>query len=87
VGADRGPRGVAGAAWEWLVRLARSPGRWLPLVALVAYVAAAAGIAMGFLGAFDDPTSAGAGYGVALLAGAFVLLFYVSVSLSSYEGG
>ena len=86
MGADGGRRGVAGALWDRLVRLVTSPGRWLPLVALVAYVAAGVGVALGFLGGFEDPMSTDASYGIALLAGAFVLLFYVSVSLSSYEG-
>lgn len=87
MGSDGGRRGVVGGLWDRLVRFARSPGQWLPLLALGAYVAAGAGVALGFLGAFDDPMSADAGYGIALLAGAFALLFYVSVSLSSYEGG
>ena len=81
------PEVGTGTALYRLVRLVTSPGRWLPLVALVAYVAAGVGVALGFLGGFDDPMSTDASYGIALLAGAFVLLFYVSVSLSSYERG
>lgn len=69
------------------VRILLDPTSRLTVMILLSYVTAGIGVWIGFTGGFDRPTASRAGFGIAMLAVSFLLLFYVSVTLVSFRGG
>jgi hypothetical protein len=67
------------------LRLLTDPSRRIPLLILVAYVAAALGLGVAFFGGIRNPNSDVATYGILLLFVSFASLFYVSVTVLSLD--
>lgn len=69
------------------VRLVTDPSRRVPVLIVVAYVTAALGLGVAFLGGVEDPNTDVATYGIVLLFVSFLSLFYVSVTVLHLEHG
>ena len=67
--------------------LVTDQGHRVTVFTVVAYLAAALGLGVAFLGGIDDPNSALATVGIVLLFVSFASLFYVSVTVLSLEQG
>lgn len=65
------------------IRVVTDPSRRVPALIGVAYVAAALGLGVSFLGGLRDPNSALGVVGIVLLFVSFGSLFYVSVTVLS----
>lgn len=82
------PRPHEPTSWsDRAIRLFTDPGRRIPLLILVAYVAAGLGLGVAFFGGVGNPTSDYATLGIVLLFVSFACLFYVSVTVLSLEHG
>lgn len=70
-----------------VVRLVTDPSRRVPALIVVAYVAAALGLGVAFLGGIRNPNSDFATVGIVLLFVSFLCLFYVSVTVLALDQG
>lgn len=67
------------------LRLVTDPGRRVPALIVVAYVAAALGLGVAFLGGVSNPNTDYATFGIVLLFVSFLSLFYVSVTILALD--
>lgn len=70
-----------------VLRVLTDPGRRVPVLIVVAYVAATLGVGVAFFGGINNPTSDLATVGILLLFVSFASLFYVSVTVLNLEHG
>lgn len=69
------------------MRVVTDPGRRVTLLIVVAYVTAALGLGVAFLGGVEEPHTGSATFGIVLLFVSFVSLFLVSVTVLHLEQG
>lgn len=80
------PRTGEPSSWgDRAIRLVTDPSRRVGLLIAIAYVAAALGLGVAFLGGVRNPNSDIATLGIVLLFVSFACLFYVSVTVLSLD--
>lgn len=80
------PRTGEPSSWaDRAMRLVTDPSRRVGLLIAIAYVAAALGLGVAFLGGIRNPNSDIATLGIVLLFVSFVCLFSVSVTVLSLD--